>query len=187
MEQLLVGVLLAAPLIALLPTLLAFVALLAAAHHAAALLQALLRTLLFALNSSPICAVALWALQPLVGPSVLPVSVAIMPAIHMADGSLTYTPALQQRWCRCHASKSDDANNATAPPSSRDLVGMPRLEAIVLGIKVPCAHYVLSSPTCSLQDATSPWQSEVVLCAIRSWHQAGGLTLKQFRCWFAGM
>ena len=76
-EQLLVGVLLLAPLVALLPTTLAFYALVLLISRASTLLRQLLLMCARLVDVSPVLALALWLVQPVCGATWLPGSTSV--------------------------------------------------------------------------------------------------------------
>lgn len=172
-EQLLVGVLLAAPLIALLPTTVAFAALFAVLHHIVVAVQVLLRTAICALDSAPLLPLLLWLLQPLLGATLLPAGLHIE-AMRGGRGHTRVTSSgRQQQEERQHRT----SGTLHGIELSRDRKGP--AASVHVSVRrgrqpVACAQYALHCGACPLARVTAALFTFLRASVLPAWRAAGG-------------
>lgn len=193
-EQLLVGVLLLAPLVALLPTTLAFFTLLSAAHLLCAAAHCALLTTACAFDRNPVLCLALWAVQPVCGSPLFPGGMALkFLGSRCNSGSPVATKATESSGRGCA-----QAERAQQCRRSADLVhearccewgvagpgeGVERLQVLHCRHRGPAgadsrcitvAHYEVQNCRCSLAQVLLPFSAAVSAAARQAWLSAAG-------------
>jgi hypothetical protein len=192
-EQLLVGVLLLAPLIALLPTTFAFFTLMSVAQLLCAAAHCALLTTACAFDANPVFYLALWAVQPICGSPLLPGGMVLkFLGSSYNNGSYVATKATGSsgRGCanaeraQCHRSADvvHDVRCCEWRIAGRK-AEMERLQVLHCRHQGPAgadsggitvAHYDVQNCRCSLAQVLRPFGAEVLAAAWEAWLSDAG-------------